>query len=385
MKRNLFFIINSIFLFTIIGIGMQSCNDDDDKDDTEPGKKTIEIKVVDEEGQSVIADVTIWKNQDSLTMVQVNGTYTYDVTNEANKTEFDFVARRVGYASSKKESVTLNFSDDSHSWSSSVTLTITKQGASFVVDQSKDETINFSSGMDAQREVSMFIPAGATDLQYLEISPTFVPTAASKGFLSRDAPNGIPAMEILSIKTDWSGNFKDGKKVKLTFPLSRGFVSAAELHNLALAFGTNDTPTGTWESYPVTIDDRTLTGTVEIPHFSTWYLTLGNEVIFTETNSPIQTLGTSACGQPITVNYNQPNPQLSQLYLDIFGLKELSAITQSHTAAAVPNMQVTVRAYCSETDVNISGKGLSFVYFQPPVVFSTSVSDCGSHVGGGGQ
>lgn len=385
MKRNLFFIINSIFLFTIIGIGMQSCNDDDDKDDTEPGKKTIELKVVDEDGDPAIADVTIWKNKDSINTVQVNGTYTYDVTNEANKTEFEFKAVRPGYVSSEKKSVTLEFTNDSHTWNASLTLIITQKSPSYVVDQSKDGTISFSSDLDSLRDVSMFIPAGATDLQYLEISPTFRPTSASRGRMAREAPNESFAMEILSIESDWHQNFKDGKKVKLTLPLAKGFVNAARIHNLNLEFGTSDNPSNTWESYPVTIDPNTFTATVEIPHFSTWYLTISNPVSIDIENSPVTTLGTSACGQPITVNFNQPNPTISDLYLDIFGLRHISTITQSYTASAVSNMQVTVQAYCEEAHVSISGTDISFIYYQPPVVFSTIVSTCGSHVGGGGQ
>ena len=134
MKRKLFFIIiNSVFLFLMVGIGAQSCDDDDDKNEPTPGKKTIELKIVDEEGKSSLADVTIWRNQDSLTMVQVNGTYTYDVTNVASGTRFDFMARRVGYASSKKEYVILEYSDDNHNWSSTVILTIVKQDRKSVV------------------------------------------------------------------------------------------------------------------------------------------------------------------------------------------------------------------------------------------------------------
>lgn len=385
MKQNLFFIINSIFLFTIIGIGMQSCSDDDKDDNPDLGKKTIELQVVDKVGDPVIADVIIWKNQDSIKTVQVNGTYTYDVTNEANNTKFEFMAIRPGYLSSEKKSVTLEYSNESHSWNASLTLTIIQKAASYVVDQSKDESISFASDLDSVRDVSMFIPAGITDLQYLEISPTFKPTSASRGLLTREAPNESFAMEILSIESDWHENFKDGKKVKLSFPLARGFVNAARIHNLNLAFGTSDNPSNTWESYPVTIDYSTYIGTVEIPHFSTWYLTISNPVSIDIEKSPLTTLGTSSCGQSITVNFNQPNPPISDLYLDIFGLKHINSVTQSYTANAVSNMQVTVQAYCEEAHVSISGTDISFIYYQPPVVFSTTVSTCGSHVGGGGQ
>lgn len=386
MKRNLFFIINSIFLFTVIGIGMQSCSDDDDKKTgTEAGDKTIELFVVDENDQSVIADVTIWRNGDSIKVVQVSGSYIYDVSDEANNTKFEFMAKRPGYISSEKKSVTLEYTGDCHCWKSDLTLMITQQSESFVVDQSETSTIRFTSYLDSERNVDMTIPARATDLQYLEISPTFVPTASSKGLLSRDAPNGTPALQILSIESDWDEVFNDGKTVTITFPLTQAIVDAVRQHGISLVFGTTDNATHTWESYPVTVDQGALTGTVQIPHFSVWYLTIGSTVTYEASNSLTVLLGTSACGLPVTVTYNQANLTLDKSYTDLFGLRNLSSVTQSYTAAAVSNMQVTVQAHCTQVNIAVSGTGVSFVYYQPPVVFSTIVSTCGSHVGGGGQ
>lgn len=385
MKRRLFFIINSIFLITVIGIGTQSCSDDDDKNDKpDSGDKSIEITVVDENGDPAIADVTIWKNQDSLTTVQVNGTYSYDVTNEVTNTKFEFMARRPGYISSERKSVTLEYTTDCHCWKSTLTLIITQQGASFVVDQSEDGTISFASDNDPSRDISIFIPAHATDLNYLEISPTLIQTPATRGFLSLDAPNTAPSKLILSIESDWNEKFNDGKMATLTFPLTKGFVDAVMKYDLHLGFGTTDNPTKIWESYPVTIDPNALTGTVSIPHFSTWYLTINEPITMDISNSSVTTLGTSACGEAITVTYNQPNPSINQAYLDLLGLEPLSSVTQSYTATAVSNMQVIVQGYSTAARVSILSTDISFIYYQPPVTFSTSVVSCG-HTGGGGQ
>lgn len=385
MKRRLFFIINSIFLITAIGIGTQSCSDDDDDKKPDVGKKTIELKVFDDKGVSAIADVTVWKNQDSIAVIQVNGTYSYDVTNEANNTEFQFQARRPGYISSGKASVTLEYKDAKDTWSYPLTLTITEQSASFVVDQSEDGTISFSSHVDPSRDISIFIPAHATDLEYLEISPTLLQTPVTTGFLLLDAPNKAPSVTILSIESDWEETFNDGKMATLTFPLTEGFVKAVTQYGLSIGFGTADNKTKIWESYPVTIDPNALTGTVSIPHFSTWYLTISEPIEIKISNSPVMTLGTSACGEPITVTYSQPNPDINQTYIDLLGLRPLSSVTQSYTALAVPNMQVTVQGYCEKAEVSIPGTDVSFVYYQPPIVFTTTTATCGSHSGGGGQ
>ncbi|MDR3061614.1 MAG: hypothetical protein LBU57_05830, partial [Dysgonamonadaceae bacterium] len=234
------------------------------------------------------------------------------------------------------------------------------------------------------RQINVNVPAGAVDKE-VSFTPTSIPTAGSQGDIDADAPNGSFALEIIDIESNWTGNFLNGKTATFSFPLRQELINNTVKKGIPLFFGSNSG--GSWESYPVTINETTGTGTVSIPHFSRWYLTTNILIDISVSQTPFEILGTSSCGENVTVTFNKTNAPIPDFYRNVFGLTSLPNVSQDDTRTGQNGKYWIIRGRCVQKTVSISGTGVaipSYTYYRAPVTFSSTTVNC-DHSGGGGE
>ncbi len=385
MKKNLFILAASAFLI-LGGVAFTACDDDPDTTPTPPGedigKKLITIQVINESDQPVSADVAVTKDGTSASSVGVSGSYSYDVSKVSSGTVFTFKATQNGYFDSEVESVTLNYSNTSETFTSIVTLQITKKGNPVTLNPNQDNNFEVPSAKGgAATKVS--VPAGAVD-RAVTLTPTSIPTAASRGNIAADSPNGSFSLKTIDLESDWSGSFLNGQKATFTFPLTQGIIDATVKKGIPLLFGSNSS--GTWESYPVTVNESALTGTVSIPHFSRWYLTTEIMINISAAQTSLETLGTGSCGENLNVTFTKTNPPVPEFYKQLFGWTSIPDVVQPNSEAGQNSKSWVIRGRCFQVTVSVSGvDGVpAYTFFRNPVTFSSSAISC-THEGGGGS
>ncbi len=384
MKKNLF-ILTASSLLILGGLAFTTC-DDDDPDPTPPvetaGKKLIVVQVVNESDQATSADVAITKDGAGIPSVTVAGTYSYDVTTASSGTVYKFTATKNGYIQSGEETITLNYANSSESVTSTVKLQITKKGDPVTLKPGQDNNFNVPAPTSTGGTVKVNVPAGAVD-RAVTLTPTSIPTAASKGTIAADSPNGSFSLKTIDLESDWSGSFLNGQKATFTFPLTQDLINATVKNGKPLLFGSNSS--GQWESYPVTVNEAALTGTVSIPHFSRWYLTTEIYVSVTTTQTPFETLGTGGCGAPLTAGFVKANTGIPAFFKQALGSAFIAPeAIGSHSEDAIANKSWAIQGRCFQKTVTVTGLNIpTFTYFHGPVTFSSTATSC-THNGGSG-
>ncbi len=383
MKKNLFILAASAFL-VLGGMVLTAC-DNDDPDPTpgdDVGKKTITIKVVNESDLAASANVSITKGGTKMATVGVSGTYSYDVTTASSGTVFKFKATQEGYIDSDEESITLDYSNPSESSTSTIKLQITKKGNPVTLSPSQNNTFNVPTATGGSVKVN--VPAGAVN-RSVTLTPTSIPTAASKGKIAADSPNRSFSLRTIDLESDWSGSFLNGQKATFTFPLTQGLIDATVKKGTPLLFGSNSS--GQWESYPVVVNESTLTGTVSIPHFSRWYLTTDLLIDVQVTLTPFEALSTSSCGQAGNATFTKTNAPVPEFYQQLFGWDSFPDVNATFTTNGENSKYWIIRGRCLQNTATVSGVRAdipNYTYFREPVTFASTAFSC-THNGGGGE
>ncbi len=385
MKKNLFILVASASLLLLGGAAFTACDDDPDtppdtNDDV--GTKTILVQVLNDSDQGASAQLSITKDGELQTPVDVNGNYSYDVTDVSSGTVFTFKATQSGYIDSETSSVTLTYSDPTETFASTVILQITKKGDPVTLNPNQNN--NFAIPSKKGGTVNVSIPSGSVDREVV-LTPTSIPTAGSKGQIAADSPNGSFSLKTIDLESNWSGPFLNGQKATFTFPLTQGLIDATVKQGIPLLFGSNSS--GSWESYPVTVNEANKTGTVSIPHFSRWYLTTEIFIDTSISQTDLETLGTGICESTLSVTFTKTNSPVPEFYQKVFDWSPtFPNVVQTNTEVGQTGKYWIIRGRCLQETVTVTGvSGVpSYTYFKGPVTFASTAIGC-THNGGGGS
>ncbi len=383
MKKNVLTLGISAFLI-LCGLAYYACDDGPDPD-LAIGDKIMNIKVVDENGELVAASVSVKKNGVEFTSILVNGTYALNAPLDESQSVFSFKASQDGYIDSREESIILMHDNVTDSFDSFVTLQLTKVGTMKVnISPTQENDFTLPSSLFPTKQIQVMIPAGAVDKE-VTLTPTIVQTAGFQGEIDADAPNKSFALEIIDFRSNWTGDFLNGEKVDVTFPLSQGIIDEVVNKGIPLVMGTNSK--GSWESYPVAVNKTALTGTASLPHFSTWYLTLNVSIEVSITQTPLEILATGTCGSNLTATFTKENVALPEFYQKLFNKTSLPNISQTETKTGTNGKYLVISGQCIQKTISVEGSNNTipeFTYFVDVVAFRATAFDC-THSGGEGQ